>query len=419
MGLPLSATARAEWLADAPQPGRKTADFGAQPLPCLNSNNSNEGVRNPESLIGEILKAAGVKLSPSEKKGAFALAENVKSLCESVGIERIGFLTLSFVENLEDPKEAQRRFNSLKTGFLGERFQNYICVLEKQKRGAVHFHLLVACQENIQTGFDWEALSAATEQGQKTGWKSGPYYKKRAVYVKAASPYLRRLWGDLRNAMPRYGFGRSELLPVKTTEGGIANYVGKYMEIATSERGPELKGVRLVRYSLGKRVEITYRDGTSKMHRQSFRRARQQLQFNSPRAKLWRQKLERFAREHSVADLDGMKTVFGPKWAYRLKDIIAKWGEVDEAREASTADLIRQVEELHLEESERRILSLPDDFEPVHETETGKAWAATPPRLRVVRSKNETENRRHRRPAAVGYLERREKLLSRYGITHN
>ena len=48
----------------------------------------------------------------------------------------------------------------------------------------------------------------------------------------------------------RTGFGRHELIPVRSTEDGIARYVGGYVSKWVNNRREENKGLRFVRYSL-------------------------------------------------------------------------------------------------------------------------------------------------------------------------
>src|ERR1700730_11420120 len=73
------------------------------PLPCPpKSNNSSELSAFPSS--------AG--------RTAYALAVNVADAVERWGIENSGFLTLTFADHVLDPKEAQRRLNSLATHVL-------------------------------------------------------------------------------------------------------------------------------------------------------------------------------------------------------------------------------------------------------------------------------------------------------------
>ncbi len=55
------------------------------PLPCLNSNNCIEPDPEPTTpLLGGPLRSS------------YALAQNVRLMCEANGLERVGFLTLTF-----------------------------------------------------------------------------------------------------------------------------------------------------------------------------------------------------------------------------------------------------------------------------------------------------------------------------------
>lgn len=66
---------------------------------------------------------------------------NVHAFVEKHGLNHVGFLTLTFADNVQCPKEAQRRFNFLRTSFLSHRYKNYICVYERTKTGRIHYHL--------------------------------------------------------------------------------------------------------------------------------------------------------------------------------------------------------------------------------------------------------------------------------------
>jgi hypothetical protein len=172
-----------------------------------------------------------VVITPPERKKAFTLAENVKYLADRYGVQRIGFLTLTFAEEVTDFREANRRFNSLRSNFLKGMFDRFMVVVEPTKAGRIHFHLLVVCGSDIRTGFDFDAVA-------KRDYRS-------------ANEYLRGVWKVLREAMPRYGFGRSELMPIRSTSEGMARYVGKYIGKGSRYRGEQFKGARMVRYSQG------------------------------------------------------------------------------------------------------------------------------------------------------------------------
>lgn len=245
-----------------------------------------------------------VVITPPERKKAWGLAENVKYLVERHGLERIGFLTLTFAENLTDFREANRRFNSLRTHVLKELFSEFIVVVEPQKRGAVHFHLLVACRQDIRTGFDFDGIA-------KRDYSS-------------ASPFLRGLWKVLREAMPRYGFGRSELLPVKSSSEGMARYVGKYIGKGSRYRGEEFKGARMVRYSRGWR---------SVASRWSW----------AEHARPWRQWLGEVAGILGIAagDMETFRNRYGRYWAWRLLRLFEE--DLDPLLAASLLTQVREV----------------------------------------------------------------------------
>lgn len=192
----------------------------ARPLPCrsLETTQSNgQGKPIPAGLSGP------------KRKVALALSWNVANMCQAWGIERIGFLTLTFSDHVTDAREAQRRFNSLATNVLRKRYPAFIAVLERQKSGRIHYHLLVALQDDIRTGVDFNALAARD--------------------YKSANKALRLEWAFWRKTAPCYGFGRTELLPIKSDADALGQYVGKYIGKGEAHRTDADKGVRLVRYS--------------------------------------------------------------------------------------------------------------------------------------------------------------------------
>ena len=245
-------------------------------LPCLSSNNSTERGR--------------VSLSSQSRKAAAALAWNVQAMVEKWGLERVGFLTLTFSDCVVDGREAQRRFNSLSTHVLRGRYPAYIRVLERHKSGRIHYHLLVALDADIRTGFDFVAV-------------------KRRDY-RSASEYLRSEWGFWRHVAKTYGFGRTELLPIKSTGEGIARYVAKYISKHMEARLKADKGLRLVEYSQGARMAST------------------RFQFSTKGSAIWRRKLRLFASiicavcGHPVVSMSSLSELLGSRWAYHWRDFI-------------------------------------------------------------------------------------------------
>ena len=235
-------------------------------LPCPNSNNSID------------------ELTGGHKRTAFALKENVRLLGQKFGLSRLGFLTLTFRDHVTDIREAQRRFNSLRTNVLAKRYAASIAVVERQKSGRIHFHLLIVCPEDIRTGFDFAAVD------------SGDY--------KSANRWLRGEWSFWRATAPKYRFGRTELLPVKKDAESLAAYVGKYIAKHVGARIDADRGARLVRYTVNARMVGT------------------RFAWKGIGPWLWRAKLKKFAEQQGCDSMEHLKAKFGHRWAYHYREHI-------------------------------------------------------------------------------------------------
>lgn len=251
----------------------------AAPLPCLSSNNCI--TVSPEN--------ASKRLSCQHKKSAAALSWNVKAMAEKYGLERVGFLTLTFADHVLQVSEAQRRFKSLANNILRIRYQAWMAILERQKSGRLHFHLLVVLPQDIRTGFDFLAISQHD--------------------YRSAGSFLRSEWAFWRKTAKAYGFGRTELFPIRSTEEGIGRYVGKYIGKHMEARQDEDKGARLVRYSSKARYAVT------------------RFSWASPGAADWRRKVKSFAwmlfeSQGITPTMAGLREALGPRWAYRWREFI-------------------------------------------------------------------------------------------------
>ncbi|EJN4549970.1 hypothetical protein NP898_004790, partial [Escherichia coli] len=172
---------------------------------------------------------------------------------------------------------------------LKGRYQDYIRVVERQKSGRIHYHLLVALNCDIRTGFDFSAV------------KDNDY--------SSANHDIRAEWAFWRRTAPKYRFGRTELMPVRSTSEGIGKYVGKYIGKTLEMRKPEDKGCRLVEYSRGARMVST------------------RFQFVSEGSAEWRRKLGIFV--HYIAEntgcepsFEGLRRVLGVRWSYHWREFI-------------------------------------------------------------------------------------------------
>lgn len=129
--------------------GRSDAS-GADALPCLYSHNSIDAPENtPPKLTGHAARRA------------FAVKENAARFINSTGLDRVGFLTLTFPEPMLDHREASRRWDSLNTNLLPLLFGHWQRVFERTKKGNVHYHVLVDCQRDIRTGFNFDLYLSA------------------------------------------------------------------------------------------------------------------------------------------------------------------------------------------------------------------------------------------------------------------
>lgn len=251
---------------------------GGIPLPCLSSNNcTNHLGKSVENEIG--------KLRGNHKKTAEALAQNVKFLAGVVGVQKLGFLTLTFADGVTCPKEAQKRYRSLRTHVLTPRYGHVIRVVERQKSGRIHYHLLVSLENDIRTGANFEEFA-------------------KGVYT-SASPFLRSEWAFWRRTAKKYGFGRTELLPVKSTDEGIARYVGKYISKHIEGRKEEDKGIRLVEYTRGARMQST------------------RFAWPGDGSRLYRAKLAELGKALKCKDGE-LHKILGSRYAYRFRKEIAR-----------------------------------------------------------------------------------------------
>jgi hypothetical protein len=279
------------------------------PLPCLNSHSSNE--EEPQGDWEEQAyepepegdKAPWNILRGSQRKTAFCLRENLRAMVKLYGVERVLFATFTFTrdERCKDQREASRRWNSFMTGWLRKRVADYIAVPERHRDGRVHFHAILATTWDVgQATFDHQAVA-----NRQYGSVSAP---------------LRAFWKELRVSCPRYGFGRSEAQPVRTTAEQVSAYVGKYVSKNIDARSLEDVGVRLVRYSKGLKAKIDFLTANA-------------FAFNSPRSWLWRRKVAQVAERLGFKSTADFREHFGQTWACTAGKLIlsSRLGCMDDA----------------------------------------------------------------------------------------
>jgi hypothetical protein len=285
---------------------------------------------NPE-LLGLQMEENGqlalpFRLTGSQAKTAYALRLNVESMITGNSRKRlqtivlqdgrehgvyvaeraenlhcVGFLTLTVgdvvateepqldgtiikrerFEQVFDAAEASRRINNLNRRVLADLFERSVIVTERHKNGAVHFHVvgILRGRPDIRTGFDFDAVK-------------GRDYR-------SASLTLRCMWEHLRDVLPRYGFGRSELTPIRTTGEAIASYVSKYIEKNICNRLTSDKNKKLVRYLGWEKSQLKPND----------------FSWGTKRATEWRTRARRLASFVGITRKEDMQPAFGPRWA--------------------------------------------------------------------------------------------------------
>ena len=290
-------------------------------------------------------------LTGSQAKTAFALRLNCAHMAEKYGVNRCGFLTLTVgdwvcpthgkqiptgirgncpcckkpmpFQQVFDMAEASRRLHNLLRRVLPAIFLLGVIVTERCKNGAIHFHIfgVLLHDWDIRTGFNFDQV-------------------KRRNYTSACAE-LRGVWAELRRVLPKYGFGRSELLPVRKTGAALASYIAKYIEKNVMNRPAADKGKKLVRY-------FGWDKGQLKPN---------EFEWDSQGGQTWRSKIGQLSKigglrvwDNSANEVESrllefcdlssgkirpkcfngsmLRATFGPRWAYTATNILRQvWGD--------------------------------------------------------------------------------------------
>lgn len=264
----------------------------ASPLLHLYSNNGIEGTPSDGQEKAEAIFNLCNVLTPYHKRQAHTLFSNVQRLVtkEAPTVGHVGFFTITTPDSVTDSREFRKRFHSFTTNFLKKHpaFGPWVATKEVQvlrgikegNTGSWHTHLVVVLAQDIRDGFNFEEMA------------KGNY--------RSASPWLRNLWKELREALPKYKLGRSELVPIKSGPDAIARYVGKYISKHVGCRTEEQKGVRLISYS-GSWIRNSCR-----------------IAWNSKNASEWRRKVALFAERAGCSEYWMLAPKLGQDWAYRF-----------------------------------------------------------------------------------------------------
>ena len=240
-------------------------------------------------------KSKGIAMTSKMAKNAKSIAQNTAYYVKKYGIEYVGFGTITFKENLKDTKEAQRRYNSFATCLNRSKKFKILCkVVEFQKRGAVHYHLLIKTTDPIRKGFDFGAFHKSYEEKKNRR-------KYTRIYAKSATSHLRHLWGYMRERAEAHGFGRTEIMPIEYPNN-VGSYLGKYV---AKDQGKQGRGVRKISYA-----------------RDEIKVASPYFSWVHGKGAVWRRNLKAWAEARGFENTDQVAKAYGPRWSFHLYEEI-------------------------------------------------------------------------------------------------
>lgn len=254
-------------------------------------------------------------------KTAYKLECNILDLANHYHESQLFFMTLTFA--LKEPKRIKRKrkapkkkprtqkdwqakaWDSLQTNILKMRKIEFIKVTERTEKGRKHLHAIIVLPWKAEGEF----LPGAYENRHEPQKHVEKFYRGR----------LAELSRELSEKIPRYGFGRWNMTPVKSLKG-LAYYLSKQI---TSPRQYYQKGDRA--YSCSKKL----------------RAAKGNIAWVGERSTHFRRALNYLAFANGVDDLDGMKKAFGSQWFYLNSERVCQFA--DQLVEGYTQDIIEYI----------------------------------------------------------------------------
>jgi len=234
-----------------------------------------------------VVAPVGAPRSKTFEKSRYLLRQTVESLFNRHHHSRVLFVTLTFPAAVNSVVYAHKRLNSLLNA-VRRRYQGYLWVLEPTLNGAVHYHLLIPVNYDLNTPHDlllWRDRAGFSDDER----------------LREMCPALREDHDWWQENARSHGFGRTTVEPIHSNAEAVAKYLSK----AWWADGPwpfiETKHVRFWSCS------ASLRAGTMK------------FAWNSPGARKGRHEMQEWAAGNGCASIDELHARLGRHWGFMYK----------------------------------------------------------------------------------------------------
>ena len=171
---------------------------------------SNKETSQPAIYNLDGTRSRQAPLARNIQKSQLLLANVIDNLFVKHTASMILFITLT-IPGVRSTKEAHRRLNSLLND-VRPRYGKYAWVLQPQRSGVIHYHLLVPVTFDTHRGTDLDA------------WANRTLYDD-AARLELMNGYLRAESDWWQARAPLFGFGRIEVAPVYSTGEQVSSYL--------------------------------------------------------------------------------------------------------------------------------------------------------------------------------------------------
>ncbi len=149
-------------------------------------------------------------IRPGRHRSVFRAEESIRLYIQKYGENNCALLTVTTPSECLEATAFQAKWHSFHSNVLRKKFRTGMWTRERQERtGNWHAHAVVNLGWDVRTAF--------------------PFAEVAARIYKNVDPRLRELWKELRESAASYGFGRTELIPLKHSGRACASYLTKYL----------------------------------------------------------------------------------------------------------------------------------------------------------------------------------------------